>query len=283
MEKEREKVNLKEKISLTESEQKTNSIANIFDSAKELAPLPSKGLVYPVGSPLYKKSDFEVKEISASEEDILVNRVLLKKGQMISTLIRSCSTIKSVDPMDMLIADRNSILTTLRIISYGPEYDVEVQCEDCEYKFEERFYLNEVAKIKCLDYQPVEEGNNEFPYSFNYKGKKIDLTFKMFTGKDEKEISRINDVAKKKNLLERNITLQLFQATLSVNGVTDRSQIKRFIEKMGSRYARDYRDFISEKTPDLEMNGKIECPNCGHEQEVDLPITANFFWPDARR
>ena len=53
-------------------------------------PLPSRGLVYPVGSPLHGKEFIDIKGMTTQEEDILMSRALIKKGTVITELIRSC-------------------------------------------------------------------------------------------------------------------------------------------------------------------------------------------------
>ena len=32
--------------------------------------------------------------------------------------------------------------------------------------------------------------------------------------------------------------------------------------------------------PDIIMKQMFNCPSCGNSQEVDLPITVEFFWPE---
>ena len=50
--------------------------------------LPSKGLLYPEGSPL-KKGVIEMKYMTAREEDILTNQNLIQKGTVIYKLLQS--------------------------------------------------------------------------------------------------------------------------------------------------------------------------------------------------
>ena len=50
--------------------------------------LPSKGLLYPEGSPL-KKGVIEMKYMTAREEDILTNQNLIQNGTVIDKLLQS--------------------------------------------------------------------------------------------------------------------------------------------------------------------------------------------------
>ena len=33
-------------------------------------------------------------------------------------------------------------------------------------------------------------------------------------------------------------------------------------------------------TPNIDMTQHFECQSCGYEQELEVPLTADFFWPD---
>jgi hypothetical protein len=45
-----------------------------------LVPLPSKGLVYPVDSPLHNREEIEIKGMTTQEEDILIAALLIQLG-----------------------------------------------------------------------------------------------------------------------------------------------------------------------------------------------------------
>ena len=68
---------------------------------------------------------------------------------------------------------------------------------------------------------------------------------------------------------------------LSVNGITDRKDIREFVDKyLLAKDARALREFYTTISPDLNMIINIDTEDGGQE-DVDLPITVNFFWPDA--
>ena len=107
----------------------------------ELAPLPSKGLVYPEGHPLHLKESVEIRAMTAREEDILTNRAFIKKKSVINELIKSCLIDKSINPEDMIAGDRNAVMTSLRITGYGADYSVEVDCPNCGGRSKQAFDL----------------------------------------------------------------------------------------------------------------------------------------------
>ena len=110
-----------------------------FEVPVEAVPLPSNGVVYPVDNPLHGLETLDIKAMTAREEDILTSRALIKKGTVITELIKSCLVNKSIDVEDMLVGDRNAIMTALRITGYGSQYTVEVDCPDCGEKSNQDF------------------------------------------------------------------------------------------------------------------------------------------------
>ena len=102
-----------------------------FEVPVESVPLPSKGTVYDADNPLHGKETLEIKAMTAKDEDILTSRALIKKGTVITHLLKSCLIDKTINPEHMLSGDRNAIMTALRVTGYGPEYTVEVDCPAC--------------------------------------------------------------------------------------------------------------------------------------------------------
>ena len=82
--------------------------------------LPSKGLLYPEGSPL-KNGVIEMKYMTAKEEDILTNQNLIERGTVIDKLLQSL-IVTPIDYNDLLVGDKNAILVAARILGYGKDY-----------------------------------------------------------------------------------------------------------------------------------------------------------------
>ena len=70
--------------------------------------LPSKGLLYPEGSPL-RKGVIEMKYMTAKEEDILTNQNYIANGTVIDKLIKSL-IVTPIDFNDLLVGDKNALL-----------------------------------------------------------------------------------------------------------------------------------------------------------------------------
>jgi len=250
-----------------------------FDVPIESVPLPSKGRVYDVDSPLYGKETLEIKAMTAKDEDILTSRALIKKGTVITELLRSCLIDKSIDPTQMLSGDRNAIMTALRVTGYGAEYNVEIDCPACGERSKQAFDLTDMP-INTLEVDPISEGANVFEFTLPVT--KLPVRVKFLTGDDEQEIMTIAERRKKKGIHGDNmITQRLSYSLVSVNGIKDKTKIQMFVKNMPARDSLALRRFLDNNEPGIDLSGWLECVHCTETSEVKLPLGASFFWPDA--
>ena len=250
-----------------------------YEVPVESVPVPSCGRVYPVDSPLYGQETVEIRAMTAKEEDILTSRALIKKGTVITQLIKSCLINKSIDVDSMIVGDRNAIMTALRITGYGADYKCEVECPECGEKSKNDFSLSELP-IKRLEIDPVAEGANLFEFMLPVSKKKVQ--FKFLTGNDETEIAAEQERKKKMGQTDSNfITTRLVHTIVSIDNIKDKSKLAMFIKNMPARDSLVLRKYIDDSEPGLEMKAQLVCPLCSESSEVRLPIGATFFWPDA--
>lgn len=256
--------------------------AQQFEVPVDSVPLPSRGKCYPPTSPLHGREYIDIKAMTAHEEDILTSKALLKNGTVITHLLKSCIVDRTVNPDDMLVGDRTALMIALRITGYGSEYKLDVECPVCETKQQYPFQLADLP-VKFLDIDPIAPFTNEFEFVCPLR--KNRLTFRLLTGADEAELL-VDRQARKKKLgaqLETNVTSNLIRQIVSVDGHTDRNMIAQYVRSMPALDSRMLRKYISDIEPGMEMRGKMTCSNaeCGETSEVDVPIGASFFWPDA--
>ncbi len=250
-----------------------------FEVPVESVPLPSNGVVYPTESPLHKRETVDIRAMTAREEDILTSRALIKKGTVITELIRSCLTDKRIQVQDMLAGDRNAIMVALRITGYGAEYRVEADCPKCNTRSKQEFNLADMP-IKRLQADPVTVGQNVFEFKLPVTKKAVH--FKFLTGRDEEEINTITERAKKQGAIaDSAVTTRLQYSIVSIDGKTDRSSINGFIRNMPARDSMALRKHIDANEPGIELKGEFDCASCGEQSEVRVPLGASFFWPDA--
>jgi len=243
-----------------------------FSLPTEVVELPSKGLLYPEDSPL-SKGTIEMKYMTAKEEDILTNQNFIRKGIVIDKLLQSLIVTEGFNYNDLLIGDKNAIMIASRILSYGKDYEV-------EYKGEKITVDLSALDNKETDYSLLEGRKNEFAFKLPHTDNT--LTFKLLSHGDEKNIEReIEGLQKlnKDNIAE--VTTRLKYMITSVNGITEKKDIREFVDKyLLAKDARALRDYYNKVSPDLDMTITVDTEDGGQE-DVDLPITINFFWPDA--
>jgi len=250
-----------------------------LDIASELVPLPSNGKIYDVQSSLYNKETVEIRPMTAREEDILTSRALLKKGTILTELIKSCLIDKTINPLELVAGDRNALMIAIRITGYGADYTAEIECNACDSKNQNVFNLSDLS-IKRLSIEPVAEGQNVFEFILPYTKKKVH--FKFMTGKDEEELTTLQEKQKKLGLKsDSNITMALQQAIISVDGIQDRAKISTFVKNMPARDSLALRNYIKEAEPGINMKQEVICPECGHTEEVSMPLGISFLWPSS--
>jgi hypothetical protein len=252
-----------------------------FEVPVESVPLPSMGVVYSSDSPLFRRELVDIRAMTAREEDILTSRALIKKGTVITHLLKSCMTDKRVDPDEMLSGDRNAIMTAVRITGYGSDYNVEVECPACSEKSKQTFDLATLP-IKRLTVTPVAEGANLFDFTLPVSKKRV--RFKFLTGADEAELAVVQERKKKQGMSSDNlVTQRLMFAIQAIDNVSDKTKIATFCRNMPARDSLELRRYIDTNEPGIEMKSWMDCPSCLEHSEVRLPIGAAFFWPDSDR
>jgi len=249
----------------------------------EFVDLPSKGLYYPENHPLHKVDCIEIRHMTAKDEDILTSRTLLKKGIALDRFLQNIVTNKKVDIRKMLVGDKNALVVAARISGYGADYNTRVTCPACLAKVEHLFDLNDSAvksaddiDFKDLDVEQTDRGT----FLLTLPKMNVTVELKLLNGIDEAEIVRLSEQNKKNKKVESMLTQQLFRTIVSVNGDTSKKTINYVVDNMPATDARHLRKKYQAITPTIDMTQHFECVDCGHEQEMEVPFTTDFFWPD---
>lgn len=241
-----------------------------FKVPTETVELPSKGLLYPKDSPL-AKGVIEMKYMTAKEEDILTNQNYIKNGTVIDRLLKSLIITEGVDYNQLLVGDKNAIMFAARILSYGKDYEF-------NYGGPQVVDLS-TLELKYLDEKVVTEGKNEFTFPLPSTGNVV--TFKLLNHSDEKNIERELEGLKKLNKnASPEVTTRLKRIITSINGQTEQKDIRSFVDTyLLAKDARALRKEYAKVNCDVNMKFMLSDDD-GGEEEVDLPIGLNFFWPD---
>tara|TARA_R110002110_G_scaffold11566_1_gene55516 strand:+ start:498 stop:1403 length:906 start_codon:yes stop_codon:yes gene_type:complete len=249
-----------------------------FSVPRDFVMLPSKGRVYSSDSALHNMEELEVRHLTAADEDIMTSRALLRSGKAIDTMLSNVIINKSINVEQLVSGDKNAILTFLRITGYGPEYPVDLECPNCDEQVSYDFDLSQL-KMKFLDNDPVSEGQNRFGFELPSG---VNIEFKLLNSAEDAAITAEQEKYKKvtKSPLEKTVTTRLKHQIVSIDGKDNKSLINNFVDNMNVRDSRAFRKYLEDLEPDVIMKQDFVCPMCSHTEEVDIPVTVGFFWPN---
>lgn len=241
-----------------------------FKIPTEQVELPSKGKFYPEGHPL-KSGVIEMKYMTAKEEDILTNQNYIQKGIVIDKLLQSL-IVTDFNYDDLLIGDKNAIMVAARILSYGKDYNINYKGNDITVD------LTEIKEKESEDATPTENGD----FLFNLPKSGNEVTFKLLTHGDDKKIDREVQGLKKINRdNDTSMSTRLKHIITSVNGDRETTTIRQFVDQgLLAQDARALREEYSRVQPDVEFK-VYHIGEDGVGEDIEVPVTINFFWPDA--
>jgi hypothetical protein len=240
---------------------------NKFKFPTEMVDLPSKGLIYPEGSPL-SKGKIEMKYMTAREEDILTNQAYIKQGVVLDKLLQSL-IITDINYDDLIVGDKNALFIAARILGYGGNYT---------FEYDGQSHTVDLSTLNNKEFNEslITKGVNEFHFTLPYSETKI--TFKILTSADEKKIEKELTGLKKINKDNSpELSTRLKYIITSVGGDRDEKSIREFVDNyLLARDSRALREYIKSIQPDVDLNYTLSSG-----VEVTIPISLNFFWPDA--
>lgn len=241
-----------------------------FKLPTETVELPSKGLMYPKDS-ILSSGKVEMKYMTAREEDILTNQSYIVNGTVIDRLLKAL-IVSDINYDDILVGDKNAIMVAARILSYGKDYDITYNGEQ------------HTVDLSLIDNKEIDEslyGGPDTEFSFTLPASQIEIKFKLLTHGMEKKID--NEIKGLKKIQKDNApesTVRLKHMVTEVDGSRERKDIRDFVDNYFlARDARAFREYYNSIQPDVDMSITLDVN--GEEEVVDLPITLNFFWPDA--
>ena len=243
---------------------------NEFKFPSEVVDLPSKGLLYPKESPL-SSGKIEMKYMTAKEEDILTNQNYISKGIVLDKLLQSL-IVSNIDYSELIAGDQNAIMIAARVLGYGKDYEF-------SYGGEKHTVDLTTLKDKEFDESLITPHKNEFSFKLPNSGNEI--TFKILTVGDESKVRKELEGLKKINKdANPEISTRLKYLITSVNGDREQSAIRNFVDNyLLAKDSRALREYIKQVQPDIDLTVSLEIG--GVEEDIILPITVNFFWPES--
>jgi len=235
--------------------------------AYDVVELPSRGIHYQ-----NKKKSVRVAYLTAVDENILSAQNLIATNGVVDELLRRKVLDREITPEEITEEDKQAILIFLRNTAFGADYTFYLTDPKTDKEFTSTVDLSE---LQFKEFNLTPDVNNEFQYHMDKSN--VDITFKFLTPKQLKEIDEIekswNGIG-----VAPVVTKQLEMMIKTVSGNKDPMNIRNFIEKLPIKDSQDFRKFVKENKPGINLTRKVIAPS-GEEINVEVGFGVEFFRP----
>ena len=215
--------------------------------------LVSEGKIYPKDHPL-REGKIEMRYMTAYDEDILTNISYIKEGVMLDRLIESISLTK-FDITEMSTFDKDSLIISARILSYGSEYPVIIEDPKTKENIEQNIDL---SKIQPKLFNLISDENGEFEYTAG--DNKLKFTY---------NVDNVDDITPSQ-FCNKVIT--------EVDGSRTKESIDQFVRyRFMAKDAKKFRLYYIDNAPGLDMTAEFESEQ-GGTFRAGFSIRSDFFW-----
>ena len=244
--------------------------------------LPSHGLLYE------KDVNPEIKLRSMTVRDEMKRLAPVTDGTIyrnMAEIIDSCLVEKpGISSYDMCIGDYQFLLHKLRIVTYGPEYNINCRCPLCGD------WDDHVVNLESLQLNELKEFDREKELTLTLpvskKEIKLNITTPRLLDNIEKEVTRVTKLYKKQNKDSAEIDWHLlYQLVYSINTVDGQklsvSDKETFCNKL---VGKDFNAIINaldkfDEKVGLGATLEVHCNNCGYDMITPFRITSEFYRP----
>lgn len=279
----------------------TNPLKQYFRQPAIYIKLPSGGQFYQPGTLEFTPNgEYPVYPMTAIDEITYRTPDALFNGEAVVTVIQSCMpNIKNAWALPSI--DLDTILTAIRIASYGHNMEFETRCPACSHEEGRTLDLRTVMDmLRAPDYRKsVKHGNIEIFFK--------PMTYKNLTdnNKSQYEEQRIlnqlipngdtpEDIEKARNISYTEVLKKITQITVSALGqsiasirtpeaqVTEPEFIVEFLSNCDRTLFNQIRDYIIETKNLAELQPlTIKCTECQFEYKQAVTLNMTDFFADA--
>lgn len=269
-----------------EQERDIPGLSSISPLSYEEVTLASRGLFYDESS-YFSRGKVKMKYMTTQQEDILASPSLIKKGTVFDILLKSVLMLPpNTKYEELLIGDKNSLLFALRIMNYGSNYPCTVVCPNCSAKNEKEIDLSMFTSVYMTEEELAQlegvERVSRSMFKVYLDKSKTWAIFKLPNIEDEaainKEIQAVS--GKTGGEIQSNITTRLKRLVVDIGGEKNKGKLFQMILSLPFQDSQKLRKMIKKLNPDIDTTFDFSCNVCGHEDKLELPINANFFWPE---
>jgi hypothetical protein len=246
-------------------------------SIQETYTLPSKGLLYE-GIP----SEITLRAMTTFEEKtrLSTNSFFKTMPMIINACIVDNDNLK-IDAAKLSLFDMYFLMYKLRVVTYGPEYKLNLQCPTCEGNVDVIVNLDD---LKCNEITSADDPHAHEPFSIGklpVSGDSIECRY--LTASDMIDIEREAKMIKKNSPLyvgEPDYLLSLQKKIVTINGEKlPPFRVQKYVETMNSKDGLYIDNRNAEINLGIQLSCIETCPKCLGDIEFILPMTSEFFRP----
>lgn len=238
----------------------------------DLVVFPSMGLFYED-----KKPYVIVKYLTAIEENILTAPMLSEYGIAMDMALKSV-ILEDLDIDKLLVGDKNAIVLFLRATSFGPTYDVQITCPNCNQSGKTSFDISEMT-AKDILIPPDDEGL--FTYvlpKMKLAGEPVVVRFRPMTYLDEKTINAQDKEYQQYNKgISIYNTLRYTNQIVSINGISDKEKIAVIVSKIPIKDSASLRSYMDKVEPGINSLVSLKCSKCNYVIKEEFKINNQFL------
>jgi hypothetical protein len=233
-----------------------------FSLPHDVVPLPTQGVFYK-----NKKKSLKVGYLTANDENIL----MAGGNDMTQTLLRSKIYEPDVRVEDLMEGDVEAILIFLRNTAFGPEMELNLTDPVTKKPFKGNVRLDELNITKGQ--QPSDEGT----FITTLPKSQTTVKLKPMSYGEILEVQKMGESYPQGRTAPK-VTWRLNKQILEINGVTDKSEISKFIDQMPIADSKYIRKFMDDNEPRLDLTRTVIAPS-GEKLTVNVGFGVDFFRP----
>jgi hypothetical protein len=233
-----------------------------FSLPHDVVPLPTQGVFYK-----NKKKSLKVGYLTANDENIL----MAGGNDMTQTLLRSKIYEPDVRVEDLMEGDVEAILIFLRNTAFGPEMELNLTDPVTKKPFKGNVRLDELNVTKGQ--QPSDDGT----FITTLPKSQTTVKLKPMNYGEILEVQKMGESYPQGRTAPK-VTWRLNKQILEINGVTDRSEISKFIDQMPIADSKYIRKFMDDNEPRLDLTRTVIAPS-GEKLTVNVGFGVDFFRP----
>jgi hypothetical protein len=265
-------------------QEKPNPFGLSFAVATEIVHLPSGGRFYEEGSALNGLDRIEIKSMTAKEEDILINDSFIREGTVADRLINSLMITPGVRAEELLDCDKIAALVSARKTGFGDALEINYDCAECGVVSEVELSLSAMlenaknAPYELKDTDDWSYDENSETLVFNLPVTNLETRIRILSKEDNEYLKTSREKKEQLNLPHNDTIEFLRRAIVSVNGITDLSDISKLLEVLPAADGRRIKYIHNVNVPSFDTTQEVTCPNCSAVAEKEVPFSVGWFW-----